>query len=840
MALQLLITLLAGFFSCLLFSLVRRRIPIIYAPKTLNPTTRAKLLPLPDTFLGWIRRSWTIDEEIFLRSVGFDALVYLKFWTMGFRIFLGMSLVATVFLLPVHLLARPDPSPTYPNPPPKSPPPMFLDRLPRGSSLLVAHLLCTYLFTLIICHHLREYYRWFVHVRAHFLLHIHPGGHNRTVLVTGIPPRDRDSSKLRKRYQSLGIGTVDLALIVPETTYLQRCLITRLNALIRLERACASWCRRRKARTKALGERAPLLAGQDPTRTVRRLHPLKGWYWVDEVAEAAKAFQQADALVRGLRAQPFPKTGTGFIMFSRESYANAASQTLLFREYLQYITRIAPEKDDLYWPNVNAPVLDTTARRWMIKGMVAALVLFWAIPVSFVSLISSPKFLVKKFPRLEWILDMDPTLLGLLEGLLPTLAVSALVGIIPTLFRSLSQWQGHRTWSGIHAATFGKMYFFQYINVILVYTITGTITEMILELIEEPASIPSLLGQTLPRVAPFFLNFTLLQGLLILPLMQLIRVSEVADQLLRLLLARTPREKAGARKPIPAPYGHLFTLPVLLLTIGWTYSVMAPPILLAGLVAFMVGRIIAGYNTQWVYTRRGESGGRIWEEVFSRLWWSLILFQLSTAGILGLRGDQTLGLAVLPTLGITLAFWSYCKKVYGQRGKNLPLADIARGEEDWWGLEEEEGGLIGGVSGSAGVVGSLGRARSQIGQILTGTGGGSSSQNDSSLAHISSSSSSPSSPSADGGEGGPTPSNTIASAHTTGGRSIRSSRSWANLDDAVVADECANREGPMTVVDGVIDGTAQGFWHPAVMGQLPTFWVDPSLREEVEKLLRST
>ena len=84
----------------------------------------------------------------------------------------------------------------------------------------------------------------------------------------------------------------------------------------------------------------------------------------------------------------------------------------------------------------------------------------------------------------------------------------------------------------------------QVFNVFLATTLSGSVLDSLNELISEPTSVVSLLAESLPGVAGFFINYVLLQGLAGIPSDLLRLVPLIITQVKLKLLGKTARDRA--------------------------------------------------------------------------------------------------------------------------------------------------------------------------------------------------------------------------------------------------------------------------------------------------------
>jgi hypothetical protein len=93
---------------------------------------------------------------------------------------------------------------------------------------------------------------------------------------------------------------------------------------------------------------------------------------------------------------------------------------------------------EIVWDALRMHWWERIIRRFLVQGFIATMVIFWSIPAALIGIVSNVKFLTSKVFFLHWIIDLPSELLGLIEGLVPALALSALMACVPYLMRCIS------------------------------------------------------------------------------------------------------------------------------------------------------------------------------------------------------------------------------------------------------------------------------------------------------------------------------------------------------------------------------------------------------------------
>ncbi|RAL65573.1 hypothetical protein DID88_005245 [Monilinia fructigena] len=182
------------------------------------------------------------------------------------------------------------------------------------------------------------------------------------------------------------------------------------------------------------------------------------------------------------------KVGSVFIEFAHQSDAQVAFQTLAHHQALQMSPRIA------------------------VVGFIAALIVFWAIPVAAVGLISNVTYL-ESFSWLSWLKAVPSWIMGVISGLLPSVALSILMSLVPIIMRICAKLSGEPTTARVELFTQNAYFAFQVIQVFLVVTIASSASSVLYQLINSPTGILSLLANKLPSASNFYISYFIVQGL---------------------------------------------------------------------------------------------------------------------------------------------------------------------------------------------------------------------------------------------------------------------------------------------------------------------------------------
>lgn len=308
----------------------------------------------------------------------------------------------------------------------------------------------------------------------------------------------------------------------------------------------------------------------------------------------------------------------------------------------------------------------------VVNVIIFFLVFFWAGPVGLLSSFLNLASLDKLFPGIRKVADKNPLFKSLIQGFLPTVGVIIFLAIVPRILLSLCRRQGTQTHSDIARILYSKYFTFILFNVFLVFTIAGTWAQAFNKVYHNLGELSLLLAASLPRVAPFFVNFTILRGIGLLPL-QLLQISNVFLHSFQNFIAKTPRDYALARSPPELSYGVVYANSTLIFVIIMIYSCVRPVILVFGAIYFAIGYLTYKYQLLYVYFHPYESYGRIWPVIYNRLTLGLLIFQTTMLGLFMLKHAYYLGILLAPLPVGTVWFWYKTINTYKRTAKYVPL-----------------------------------------------------------------------------------------------------------------------------------------------------------------------
>ncbi|KAK4936653.1 hypothetical protein LTR10_022505 [Elasticomyces elasticus] len=381
---------------------------------------------------------------------------------------------------------------------------------------------------------------------------------------------------------------------------------------------------------------------------------------VDTIKFTRMRLKTLNFRIRKLRRQqltakvdPMP---VAFIEFVSQAEAQSAVQTLTHHRPMHMSPAyIGVRPFEIVWKNLSMTWWEQIIRQFSVDAAVAVLILFWALPCAGVGVISNVHFLAEKVFFLHWIEDLPSPIIGLISGLLPSLALSWIMNIVPFILRNLARAAGLPTLTLIEMYS-QKCYFaFQIIQVFLITTLTSAASGAAAQIVEDPTKAESLLAKNLPTASNFYISYILVQCLGF-GASHLVHAS--AYFRLHVLRRFTSNPRAlwerwhGLRQ---VHWGRMFPVYTNMGVIALSYACIAPVILGFATAGICFAYIVYRYNLLFVYDSEVSTMGLSYPRALMHLLVGVYFGEVCLVGLLVLKGAYgplalSLGLLVFTVL----------------------------------------------------------------------------------------------------------------------------------------------------------------------------------------------
>ncbi|KAL6852142.1 DUF221 domain-containing protein [Trichoderma novae-zelandiae] len=656
----------------IVFLFLRRSQRRFYAPRTYLGSLREdqRTPSVPSNLLTWFSAFWKIPDAYVLTHQSLDAYLFLRFLRICFVICLVSLLITWPILFPINatggkglsqleLLSYSD-----------------VD-INTHKNYLYAHTFVGFAVYGFLMYMITRECIFYINLRqAH---HINP--HNarrisaRTVLFTSVPDEYNSEDRIRGMFKA-----VKRVWVCGKTDELDDLVEKRDEVAMKLEKGEISLLKAvNKARTQAMkkGEAQPegpasantedgdIETGNIASRWIpdkKRPHHRLGLLGlvgqkVDTIewsrSELQRLVPEVEKAQADWRSGNYEKVRAVFVEFETQGDAQLAYQSVTHHEALHMDPKaIGIQPGEVIWKSLNLPWWQVIIRRYAVYGFIAALIIFWAIPVGIVGLIAQVNTL-KSIPGLTWIGDIPKPILGVISGLLPAVALSVLMSLVPVIMRLCARMAGEVSQSRVELFTQNAYFCFQLIQVFLIQTLANAASTALVQIAQQPGQVFSILSSALPTASNFYISYFIVQGLTIATSVVTQVVGFFIFTLLYKLLAKTPRAMYKKWTSLSAlSWGNLLPVYTNIAVISITYSVIAPLILFWSTIGMGLFYLAYRYNILFVTETQIDTHGLIYPRALKQLFAGIYLAEVCMVGLFSV--SKAAGPAVL--MAIFLVF----------------------------------------------------------------------------------------------------------------------------------------------------------------------------------------
>ncbi|KAJ5642289.1 hypothetical protein N7490_006289, partial [Penicillium lividum] len=629
----LLVTLIPSLLSftamIILFVILRRTSRHIYMPRTyihhLFPWQRSPASPTGSW--TWVTSMFQLPDTYVLQHHSVDAYLLLRFLKLATLILATGAFISWPLLLPINATGGGEGR--------------QLDMLSISNiaednyERFYAHCFIAYIFIGFVFAMITREHTFCINLR-HAYLSSSPHANrtsSHTVIFSNVPESFLNENSLRSL---LGQEKIKNAWFARDTTELEKKLNCRKKIALKLEAAetqliqMENKARNKASKVKGLGRPpdhdtaglsdntstsiiAPLASIKN--RPAHRLGFLIGRK-VDTIDWARAKIYRLNLEIEKLKSQ-LNCDGTqllslAFVEFYHQADAQVAYQTLIHHSPLCMTPRyINLDPSQIIWANARLKWWERTVRYWVMTAFVCTLIIFWAIPTTFVGSISNLDSLMDAIPCLQFMDEIPSWIRGAITNLLPSLLLSVLMGLVPRFLRSLAKWSGVFSLASVELLTQNFYFAFQIVQVFLVVSLASTATDMIATTLENPSSMATVLARKIPRTSNFYMSYIILNGLSFSASALLQANKLVLDKILGKGFDNTPRKIYIRRTALPdLQWGSLYPTFTLLTVIGIIYSCIAPLTLGFATIGLYLFYFAYRYNMLYVFNATIDTQGK--------------------------------------------------------------------------------------------------------------------------------------------------------------------------------------------------------------------------------------
>lgn len=651
-----------------IFLIIRTKFKRIYEPKTYIGDENRRVEPLPKTLFGWLPSLLRMPQEDLIRISGLDAYFFGRYLYIHAFFFISSFIILSIILLPIYIVDGKGES--YGK--------KGLDILtfgnisPSNSSRYAAPLVLAYVFIGVFLYILYCEMKAFV-VKRQLLLRS-PAYESRasaaTILITGIPKSYMSENILFRIFDQFPGGVkriwmnrnledlpdkAEQRMKLVETLETVECKLIKnilkkegtrkkkdnesVHPVIIVDDIIDNYINEKNRPKMRIGS-IPLLSSFCFGKKVDTIE-----YCKETISKLNNEIERAK-----LNDENYLVLNSAFIQFNKQIGAHMAVQSVSSSIPLTMTPKyINVKPENIIWSNLKLTYYEKRVREVAVLLATTILIIFWAIPVSFVGILSNLTYLTNKLTFLGFIYNLPNFLLGLITGLLPTVLLSILMALLPIILTFFAKFSGIPTVDAVDRYVQGSYFVFQVVHVFLFVSISSSVSSVVTGIIQNPSSAGTLLAANIPTASNFFFSYLALQGLSIAAGLLLQIVTLILFYLFSKLFDNTPRKKWSRYFTLSSlSWGTIFPLFTNFVVITLVYSIIAPIMLLISGIAFILFYISYIYQMFYVSNFPNDSGGLVFPTAIYQSFTGIYLMEIMLAALFFLAQNQSGSQSAIP------------------------------------------------------------------------------------------------------------------------------------------------------------------------------------------------
>lgn len=634
------------FIAVAFFSFARTRFRQIYAPRLLlvenkmfgiGNTSKKSIISLVTSALQ------TKDEDIFIFA-GIDSLVFIRFLRLMLKFALCTMPYGLVILLPLNAVGDNNLKDGLNR--------LSMSNISAKSHHLWAHWLAVWLYSIIVFYLCWKEWKVYIRFRQRFLK---KGlGNQFAVLVKELPDEVTEDHVFYDFVDKIFPNKVSSVYIIKDLDKWDKLIKKHDKLVLKYENA--------KFYEETKGKRKLIKSGCFGEA-------------IDAITEYEKQLELTQEKLFAEKANGEPLR-CGLVFFKSIKAKELALKSIWTNEISTFHVYPAPQVQEIYWDALKLHYPVRKVLQAVGYAIVFFLVLFWAVPITFISSLTKIESLSREFKWLDSILNGSSQIfISFIQGVLPVILIAVFYLILPYILFFVARLQGNYSCSRCAEMVFKCLFVFQTFNTFFIYILSGSVLQNISQIIQEPFQIPSLLAKSLPSQSGFYVNYLALVSFVGLAI-ELTRIWPLIKISINLKwVAKTARQKLEAWRPQRAEYEVMFSQALLFFLIGLSFSVLSPIIVPFVVLYYAFGYVVWLYQLLHVYIADYDHGGRFWTFVFDRIMICVLVFQLLMVGVFLLKEIWFAAVFLAPLVVCTVLFWLYMTNNFTPYSQYLTLEE---------------------------------------------------------------------------------------------------------------------------------------------------------------------
>jgi calcium permeable stress-gated cation channel len=406
----------------------------------------------------------------------------------------------------------------------------------------------------------------------------------------------------------------------------------------------------------------------------------------------------------------YPSMNSAFIQFNHQVAAHMASQAVshhIPKQMTPRLVEISPT--DVIWDNMSIRWWEEWVRTFLVLAIVTGMTILWAVPVAGTALLGNLPALIQRLPWLSFLNSNDVVrnIFNALGGVLPALALTILLALVPIILYYLATVQGVQTGMQKELTVQNYLFAFNFVQIFLVVSIASGALYTLQAAAINPTSIPKTLATNLPKAANYFFSYLILQAL-----------GNSSGALLQYVTLAlwfvfskfdvTARDKWRRNTQLSVVnWGSYFPLYTTFACIALIYSVVAPMILIFAIITFSLYWIANRYCMLYIFKNTEDTGGLLYPRAINQTFVGIYFMELCLIGLFFIVEDSQKNLACTPQAIImtvvtvlTALYQILLNQSFGPLFRHLPITleddavlrdeAFARAQAARWEQEDDE------------------------------------------------------------------------------------------------------------------------------------------------------
>eukprot|EP00834_Sanchytrium_tribonematis_P000477 NODE_9_length_64580_cov_1.431941.p4 type:complete len:861 gc:universal NODE_9_length_64580_cov_1.431941:53026-50444(-) len=587
---QFLFASITGIAAILAFTLLRPKNKKIYQPNYYVLKEEKHPPKLSFTF-KWIYELIRLDDDIIVNTSGVDGLLTIKVLRMFLKLFLILTPVCLIVLIPIHLSGkRVGVNADLNN--------ISLLTLVGSPDYLYAHTAIMYFITGLVFYFTVNMWHYYITVRQRYVTNFY--NTSKLVFYTGISNKNKPFVIDRHVYKKHNIQCTGILLSDPSELVK---LFAKYNAnLSKLEKFCHE-------------------NPDNPDVAIRM---------IDDLTNLKQTI--FDQQQKGLTSIQYLPSGFGIFRDPEDAYEASSKSILRSSEWTPYH---AVDVNDIVWNNVKMVPAEIKSRRLIGRLLTLGLVCFWMIPIIFLAPLTDLHVLSGYLPFIATLVSDYPKFAAFIQSVLTPLLLKLLLIFIPDIFYFIANLQAEPTNTEIQKATMRKLFSFFIIGYYLLFTLSGSIWSLtqFKTVTSAQAAYETFnkftisIAYNVANKGIYWINWLTLNGPGSIPI-DLARFLPFIMLKIKMRWSNpTAREYKELLKPPKFRHDVVLTSNLFMFFLAIAYATIHPIILVFGLFFFGISYVVYKYQVIYVFSSDSDTAGSFWPLVFNRIYAALLFSQ---------------------------------------------------------------------------------------------------------------------------------------------------------------------------------------------------------------------